>query len=293
VGFAEEEGVRFGSAYLGSKGFAGRLRAADLGRRDDAGVSVEEALQARDPGFALPSAGRAAKELLGYVETHIEQGPILEQRRLPVGVVTAIAGQIRGRAVFVGKAGHAGTTPMGLRKDALAGAAEWIGWIERYAAARRRAPLVATVGTIAVRPGAPNVISAAAMLSLDVRHPADRRLRSALAALVKQAKAIARRRGLKFSWEMTQRNGAVQCDPGLTAALKASVRAAGFKPIGLVSGAGHDGVVMSQLTPTAMLFVRCRSGLSHHPDEYASPADITAALRVLCDFLRRLAAAPG
>jgi len=291
LGFAEEEGVRFASAYLGSKGYAGQLRRADLARRDEAGISVEEVLKARDPDFTPPRPARRARELLGYVETHIEQGPVLEKCGLPVGVVTAIAGQIRGRAVFMGKAGHAGTTPMGLRCDALAGAAEWVGWIERYAAARARAPLVATVGTITVRPGAPNVIPGEAILSLDVRHPADRFAQASLAALLVQAKAIARRRNLRFAWEVTQRNGAVACNPALTKALSASIRAAGVKPLGLVSGAGHDGVVMSQLTPIAMLFVRCRKGLSHHPDEYASPADITVALRVLCDFLKRLAAA--
>jgi allantoate deiminase len=289
LGFAEEEGVRFASAYLGSKGYAGLLRARDLRFRDQSGVSVGDALMVRDARFALPKPAHGRAGWLGYVETHIEQGPVLEQRRLPVGFVTGIAAQVRGRAHFAGKAGHAGTTPMALRRDALAGAAEWMTWVERFAAARGRVPLVATVGTIGVRPGAANVIPAEAMLTLDIRHPGDHALGQALKMILTQGKAIARRRGLRFSWQLTQNNGAVSCDPALTAALKASVRAVGIKPLGLTSGAGHDGVVMSARTGIAMLFVRCRDGLSHHPDEYASAADITIALRVMCDFIRRLA----
>ncbi len=290
LGFAEEEGVRFASAYLGSEGFTGRLKAADLARRDEAGLAIAELLQQRHPGFVLPTAAYRRGQLLGYVETHIEQGPVLERRRLPVGVVSAIAGQIRGRLTFRGKAGHAGTTPMNLRQDALAGAAEWISEVERYAGARGRSPLVATVGTLTVKPGAPNVIPAEAVLSLDIRHPEDQVLKSELAAVLAAGQRIARRRGLKLSWEVTQHNGAVACDAALSDLLAASVRAAGVTPLRLVSGAGHDGVVMSRLTPVAMLFVRCRGGLSHHPDEYAAPADLTVALRVLCDFLKRLAA---
>jgi allantoate deiminase len=342
LGFAEEEGVRFASAYLGSKGFIGRLRAADLARQDESGETIADLLKRRhqagaaitgplkrrgEDGIAiagppegrglhvlLPAAAYRRSQLLGYVETHIEQGPVLEQRGLPVGVVSAIAGQIRGRITFRGKAGHAGTTPMNLRQDALAGAAEWIGEVERYAGARRPSggprpvpahgarkidwqsgpsPLVATVGTLTVKPGASNVIPAEAVLSLDIRHPVDRVLQSELAVLLAAGRRIARRRGLKFGWEATQHNGAVACDAALSDLLAASVQAAGVTPIRLVSGAGHDGVVISALTPIAMLFVRCRGGLSHHPDEYASPADLTVALRVLCDFLKRLAVSLG
>jgi len=290
VGFAEEEGVRFASAYLGSKGLTGRLRTADLARRDEEGITIAELLGRRDPQFVLPAPAHRRRDLLGYVETHIEQGPVLEARGLPVGVVSAIAGQTRGKVAFHGKAGHAGTTPMRLRRDALAGAAEWISWVEQYAGARGRGPLVATVGTLTVKPGAANVIPGEAALSLDIRHPVDRVLKSELAAVLAAGQRIARRRRLKFSWEETQRDGAVTCDAALSNLLAASVRAAKITPVRLVSGAGHDGVVMSRLTPIAMLFVRCRGGLSHHPDEYAAPADLAVALRVICDFLKRLAA---
>jgi len=288
VGFSEEEGVRFASAYLGSKGYAGRLRAGDLGLRDADGVSVREALEAGGGGtFKLPRAAHGRQELLGYVETHIEQGPVLEAEGLATGVVSAIAGQTRGRLTWRGKAGHAGTTPMGLRRDALAGAAEFIGVAESVARASR--PLVATVGTIVVAPGAPNVIPGEAMVSLDVRHPRDGARRVALRRLLAEAKGIARRRRLEVAWEVTQDNGAVACDAGLSAMLGKSVRAVQRRSVSLVSGAGHDAVVMAEVTRVAMLFVRCREGLSHHPDEFAAPGDIAVALRVMIDFLERMA----
>lgn len=288
LGFSEEEGVRFSSAYLGSKGFTGQLRAADLALKDAAGVSVRAALEEfGGRPFVLPRAAHRRADLLGYVEVHIEQGPVLEAKNLAVGVVSAIAGQTRGRLVFKGKAGHAGTTPMALRRDALAGAAEFI--LAAEAAARAAAPLVATVGMIDAKPGAPNVIPGAVTLSLDVRHPQDVARKKALRTLLAQAQAIARRRKLACSWAVTQENGAVACAPALTAQLAASVRRVQGRNVALVSGAGHDAVVMSALTPVAMLFVRCRDGLSHHPDEYAAPRDLDAALRTMIDFLEGMA----
>ncbi len=288
VGFSEEEGVRFASAYLGSKGYTGQLRAADLKLRDAKGVSVREALEKFNRGqFAPPKPAHRRSELLGYVEVHIEQGPVLEDKKLAVGVVSGIAGQTRGRLTFRGEAGHAGTTPMALRRDALAGAAEFVSFAETLA--RATEPLVTTVGTLAVAPGAPNVIPGEVVLSLDVRHPRDTSRRAAIELVLDAAKKIARHRKLEFAWETTQDNGAVACSPELTAVLEKSVRAVQRRSLSLVSGAGHDAVVMSQLTPIAMLFVRCRDGLSHHPDEFASPADLEVALRVIVDFLERLA----
>jgi allantoate deiminase len=288
VGFSEEEGVRFSSAYLGSKGYTGQLRATDLALRDASGSSVRRILEENNGGrFELPRAAHRPRELLGYVEVHVEQGPVLEAQKLAVGVVSAIAGQTRGRLTFRGKAGHAGTTPMALRRDALAGAAEFITVVESLA--RASAPLLATVGTIAVTPGAPNVIPGETLLSLDVRHPRDGARHGALRILLASARHITRRRKLSFTWEETQANGAVACSAGLTARLDESVKSVQRRSVALVSGAGHDAVIMSKLTPVAMLFVRCRDGLSHHPDEYAAPADIAIALRVTIDFLERLA----
>ncbi len=287
LGFSEEEGVRFSSAYLGSKGYSGQLRASDLKHRDAKNLSVREALATNAKPFALPKPAHRQSNLLGYIEVHIEQGPVLENEKLAVGVVSAIAGQTRGRLTFRGKAGHAGTTPMALRRDALAGAAELVLFAESLA--RKTPPLVATVGTLTVSPGAPNVIPGEVTLSLDVRHPRDAARRTALARLFAHAKKIASARQLTCDWQATQDNGAVACSAPLTALLAQSVRAVQSRSLALVSGAGHDAVVMSALTPVAMLFVRCRDGLSHHPDEFASPRDLDVALRVAVDFLERLA----
>jgi allantoate deiminase len=290
LGFSEEEGVRFGSAYLGSKGYAGRLRPADLRLRDAAGVSVGEVLAQRagTARFVPPAAAHRSRDLLGYLEVHIEQGPVLEAKKLAVGVVSGIAGQTRSRLVFRGRAGHAGTTPMTLRRDALAGAAEFV--LAAEACARRDPALVATVGSLAVSPGASNVIPAEAVLTLDVRHPRDAERRRALDELSRQAARIAVGRNLTLAWEETQDNDAVACSRPLTALLARSVRAQQGRCVELTSGAGHDAVVMATMASIAMLFVRCRGGLSHHADEFVAPADVEVALRVIVDFLERLAA---
>lgn len=288
LGFSEEEGVRFASAYLGSEGYTGRLKSASLALRDADGATVQQALETFGGGaFVLPKPARRRSELLGYVEVHIEQGPVLEREKLAVGVVTAIAGQSRFKLTWTGKAGHAGTTPMTLRRDALAGTAEFL--LAAESLARATPGLVATVGALNVSPGAANVIPGQVGHTLDVRHERDAIRKRTLLKLGQLAQRIARRRGLTVKWQRTQDNGAVACSPTLTAALRRSVAAVQGKSRALVSGAGHDGVVMSTLTSIAMLFVRCRDGLSHHPDEYASPKDIAVALEVMVDFLLRLA----
>ena len=288
VGFSEEEGVRFASAYLGSEGYTGRLKAKTLELRDGAGVSVGDALQELGGGrFSLPKAAHRRSDVLGYVEVHSEQGPVLEAKGLAVGVVSAIAGQSRFKLTWTGQAGHAGTTPMALRRDALTGAAEFALAVEKRA--RSTAGLVATVGVLTVSPGAANVIPGQVGHTLDVRHASDAKRRTALFELGRVAARIAQQRGLTVAWQRTQDNGAVDCSPELTAQLERSVKTVQGRSLSLVSGAGHDGVVMSALTPVAMLFVRCRGGLSHHPDEYASAADLEIALRVMVDFLRRMA----
>ena len=288
LGFSEEEGVRFASAYLGSEGYTGRLSSRTLELRDGTGVSVGDALKEWGGGrFSLPKAAHKRGELLGYVEVHIEQGPVLTAKKLAVGVVSAIAGQCRFKLIWTGKAGHAGTTPMALRRDALTGAAEFALAAEQLA--RNPAGLVATVGALTVSPGAANVIPGQVVHTLDVRHARDGVRREALFALGRVAKRIAKQRGLSVAWQRTQDNCAVECSVGLTALLERSVKAVQGTSLSLVCGAGHDGVVMAALTPVAMLFVRCRDGLSHHPDEYASPADLKIGLRVMVDFLERMA----
>ncbi|MBI3885154.1 MAG: allantoate amidohydrolase [Opitutae bacterium] len=289
IGFSEEEGVRFASAYLGSKGYCGKLTAADLAMRDAEGISVGDALRKFTNGkFSLPEPAHKRSDLLGYVEAHIEQGPVLEAEKLSVGVVSAIAGQSRFKLTWTGQAGHAGTTPMNLRRDALAGVAEFAVGVE--AIARRTPGLVATIGSVIVSPGAANVIPGQVVHTLDVRHARDSVRRAALMQIGRLATRIADERRLTRRWQRTQENGAVGCAPKLTATLARSVQAVQGKSISLVSGAGHDAVVLSSLAPVALLFVRTRDGLSHHPDEFTSARDLDVALRVMIDFLERLAA---
>ena len=292
IGFSEEEAVRFSGAYIGSKAYTGKLREADLSLKDARGLTLKEVIESHSGRkFVLPKANHASRDLLGYLEVHIEQGPVLEDEGLALGVVSAIASQTRGKFTFRGKAGHAGTTPMNLRRDSLAGAAEFILEVEKFA--QSKPPLVATVGTIVVPAGAANVIPGETVVSLDVRHPSDAQCRIAVESLVRVAKAIARRRGLAGEWQPTMQHKATPCSRALTTLLHESVKAVQPSSPELVSGAGHDGVVMAAQTPIAMLFVRCRDGLSHHPDEYVSPQDLDASLRATVDFLVRLAKREG
>jgi allantoate deiminase len=283
LGFADEEGVRYGTAYLGSSVVAGAFDPVALQRRDTDGVAMADAIATFGGDVAgLAAARRDPFDLLGYVEVHIEQGPVLEAEDLPVGVVTGIAGQTRAEVVFTGVAGHAGTVPMSLRRDALAAAAEWIGAVE----ARGRAVegLVATVGAMAVDPGASNVIPARAAMSLDVRHLDDAVREAAVADLRARAEAVAAARGLEVAWTDVQATAAVACSEPLTGALEAAVADAGVRVARLPSGAGHDAAVMARICDVAMLFVRCAGGISHNPAEAVTTEDVAVAI----DVARRL-----
>jgi allantoate deiminase len=284
VGFADEEGVRYGTAYLGSAALAGTLDHDLLQRTDANGISMADAIAAvgGDPG-ALAAAQRDLPDPVGYCEVHIEQGPVLEDADVPVGVVTAIAGQTRARVTFAGTPGHAGTVPMDRRHDALPAAAEWILAVEEIA--RATDGLVATVGDARIDPGAPNVIPGQVILALDVRHADDAARAAAAKELRDRADAIARGRGLRAAWTAMQDTAAVACSPRLADALADAVSAAGQRVVRLPSGAGHDAVAMSAVAPVAMLFVRCAGGISHHPAESVSPKDVAVAIDVLTGFL--------
>ena len=288
VAFADEEGVRYGTGYLGSSVPAGRFENAWLQRVDAEGVALADAVRGwgGDPE-AIAAGGRGPDELLGYMEVHIEQGPVLDDRGLPVGVVTGIAGQTRARVAFAGEAGHAGTTPMEGRRDALAAAAEWIGAVE--AAARGREGLVATVGEIAAEPGAANVIPRRVTASLDVRHADDGLREAAAAALRDRAARIGAARGIEVAWDEIQATRAVPCSPELTEELAAAAEDAGHPAPRLASGAGHDAAMMAAIAPVAMLFVRCAGGVSHHPDESVREEDVEVAIDVTTRFVQRLA----
>ncbi len=285
VAFADEEGARFGTAFLGSSVLAGRFDRADLSRVDADGISLEEAIREfkGDPA-GLGAAARAPESIAGYAEVHIEQGPLLEERGLPLGVVSAISGQTRVALRFTGVAGHAGTVPMELRRDALGAAAEIV--LAAEALARETAGLVATVGRLTVAPGAPNVIPATAELTLDVRHPDDAERTAAVRRMRQSAERTAAARGVALSWEELHDEDAVRCDPRLTDLMTSAARAAaGTEPLSLPSGAGHDAAVMAAVAPMTMLFVRCAGGISHHPGESVAGADVALAVDALARFV--------
>jgi allantoate deiminase len=281
LAFADEEGLRFGWTYLGSRAVAGRLGAHELQRTDDAGVTMADAIRAfgGDPSRIVDDRWRGDRPL-GYIEVHIEQGPVLEKLELPVGVVSAIAGQDRMRISFVGEAGHAGTVPMDQRRDALVVASMFVIAVEQEA--RRRPGLVATVGRLEVEPGAANVIPGRAELTLDVRHPDDGVRIEASQRMIADAHALAEGRGLTVEVRPTSERAAVTCSPELTDRLR---RAIGEGAVEVASGAGHDGVYMSELTDIAMLFVRCKDGISHNPAESVTTEDVGVAIDVLSRFL--------
>jgi allantoate deiminase len=281
TGFADEEGVRYASTLLGSRAVAGTFDESVLGVKDQAGVSMRDALTkfGLDPAH-IGAAARAQRELLAYVELHIEQGPVLEGLNLPVGVVTAIAGATRLAVSLTGMAGHAGTVPMALRRDALAGAAECIVEIEEFC---RTDPdgLVGTVGYIHAMPGATNVIPGQVAFTIDIRAPSDPHRKLAVADIVRQIENIAKRRKLALQIDVTHENRTAPCAPWLRSQLSRAVAAEGFRVFELSSGAGHDGMAMIDISDVGMLFVRCRGGISHHPDEHVEVADADAGARVL------------
>ena len=288
LGFSEEEGVRYRTPYLGSLAYAGRFDPALLDLVDAGGVTMADAFRrfGLDPARVHEAASPPGR-LLAYLEAHIEQGPVLEAAGLPVGVVTAIAGQSRLLVTFEGQAGHAGTAPMDLRRDALAGAAELIVAVERTA--RAFDGLRGTVGWVEVRPGGTNVVPGLASLSLDLRHQLDWVREHAVAHLLTVADRAAADRKLTFRVDRRQDHPAVPTDPELTHLLADAVRTSGIETKRLVSGAGHDAAVIAGIAPTTMLFLRSPGGISHHPDERVEPADVRAALAVMVRWLLTLA----
>jgi allantoate deiminase len=289
IAFGDEEGSRFTSTLTGSRALAGRFDPIVLEERDRAGVSRRDALVAfgGDPD-AVPAEARYPDQTLGYLEVHIEQGPVLEARELPVAIVEAIAGASRGTITLIGEAGHAGTVPMDLRRDALAAAAEIVLAVERCA---RRVPgLVATVGRCEVARAATNTVPGDVLLSLDVRSADDAIRARALAEIEAEVAAIAGARGVAAAVAMTYEAPAATADRRLCAALAAALTAAGQPVLWMTSGAGHDAMAFGGRIPFAMLFVRCRRGVSHHPDEHAEATDIEVAAEVLWRTLSTLQA---
>ncbi|OYX10783.1 MAG: Zn-dependent hydrolase [Rhizobiales bacterium 32-66-8] len=286
VAFSDEEGVRFPSTLTSSKALAGRFDPACLAETDSAGLSRGEALRAFGaPLERVADCARDPATTLGYVEVHIEQGPVLEALGLPLGIVTGIAGASRASVRITGQAGHSGTLPMAMRQDALTAAAEIILAVE----ARGRADvapdsLVATVGTLAVAGSAVNVVPGEVCFSLDVRASSDGVRQAATADISRAIGEICARRGVTPSLTWGHDAPAAPCDPGLMAGLAAAVAGIGLPVHLLPSGAGHDAMVFRDVLPMAMLFVRSANG-SHNPREYASPEDIGLAAQALHAFL--------
>jgi allantoate deiminase len=286
IGFSEEEGVRYRFPFIGSRALVGRLDAEHLALEDDDGIPLAHALTSfgLDPRKIASCA--LAEDVFGFLEFHIEQGILLESEDLSLGVVQAIAGQNRAEITFTGHASHAGTTPMRLRKDAVAGAAEWVCEVERLAL--DTPGLVATVGNLRTHPGAGNIVAGQLRASLDVRHADDAIRHRAVESLLDKAEAIATRRGLTVASTMLMDQPAVAMDGGLCTMATEAMRGLGMTPLSMVSGAGHDAMIMAERVPSTMIFLRSPGGISHHPEESVRPQDVENALAAGLAILRHI-----
>lgn len=288
LGFSDEEGVRFQTTYLGSRSIIGPLDSATLAAKDARGKTLSTVLAEEGWHENASTIRYAPGSVRGYVELHIEQGRVLEELEQPAAVVSSIAGQTRLAITLTGQADHAGTTPMHLRRDALAGAATCI--VAAESVARSQENAVITVGKISVHPGASNSIPQRADFTVDLRHPVDSIRESLLCQLELLFRSVAEHRKLVLNWHVVQSSSATPCDDNLSATLMDAMETVTGSRHSMVSGAGHDGVALAPVMPIAMLFIRCRGGLSHHPDEYASPEDIRTGIEILTRFLTSLPA---
>lgn len=287
VGFSEEEGVRFGTPFIGSRALTARLDEEFLNQQDANGISIRKAIE--NFGLNLAEIPHAAlkDDALAYLEFHIEQGPVLETLGRPLGLVEAIAAQARLEFVFLGNANHAGTTPMHLRHDAIAAAAEWIVTVE--CTAQSQPGLVATVGQIEAKPGTTNVIAREARVTLDVRHRSDDTCARAVESLVRQAEEISARRGLTTRRKVLLSQRAVAMDAFLIEQIAEAIRRTGCEPHRMVSGAGHDAMILAEKVPAAMIFLRSPGGISHDPAESVVMEDVAKALECGLHLLDQLA----
>lgn len=288
IAFSDEEGVRFHTTYLGSKVVAGSFDTATLDKQDSAEITLQEAIKTiggnpeKLKEDAIPS-----EDWIGYFEVHIEQGPVLYEKNIPVAIVTSIAGQNRIEITLKGMAGHAGTVPMNMRRDALCGAAEFILETEKYAQSLK-GEIVATVGKLNIPNPASNVIPGIVTFTLDLRSANETTLETAEKKIKNLAGEISLKRDLELEWNLVQHTEPVSCSPKLNELLTEAIAETGYEVIKLVSGAGHDAVPISKIAPATMLFVRCFEGISHNPLENAEVKDIAAALQVSENFLQKL-----
>jgi allantoate deiminase len=290
VGFSEEEGIRFGVPFIGSRALIGRLDGDLLSLRDSKNVSVREAILSYGLNPSESPAASLQEGVLGYIEFHIEQGPVLQHRELPLGIVETIAGQTRMELVFTGFANHAGTTPMALRRDALVAAAEWAVAVEKRAL--EIPGLVATVGALAAMPGAANVIAGECRATLDVRHASDATRKQSVRAFVQSAAEIAKRRGISLTSSTKLVQAATPMDSFLVKQIDIAVSQAGIAPYRMTSGAGHDAMVLAEKIPSAMVFLRSPAGISHNPEESVLVEDVAKAIECGLHLLDQLAVSP-
>lgn len=291
VGFGDEEGVRFGTTLLGSRAVAGIFDESALRAKDASGKSMREALVefGLDPS-RISAIARRKRDVAAYAELHIEQGPVLEAEGLAVGVVTAINGFSRLRVTLRGVAGHAGTVPMKLRRDALTAAAECVLAVERIA--KGHPDVVGTVGRIEVKPGAINVIPGEVGFTVDVRAPQDELRTRSVASIRAEIENVCRKREVRSEIETLQEFGSTACSPWLMEQMENAVKRQGLAVRRLPSGAGHDGMALRAITDICMLFVRCKGGISHSPLESITEADAAAGAKVLFDFIEHFRLPP-
>ena len=290
IGFSEEEGVRFGVPFIGSRALVGRLDEELLSRRDANNVSIQEAIQSYGLKPSEMPAATLQEGVLGYLEFHIEQGPVLEHRGIPLGIVETIAGQTRMELIFTGVANHAGTTPMSLRRDALVAAAEWALAVEKEA--HDIPGLVATVGALEAKPGVTNVIAGECRATLDVRHPSDTARVQSVTAFLRSATEIAKRRDISLASSTNLVQAATPMDSFLVHEIDAAVSHAGIKSHRMVSGAGHDAMILAEKVPSAMIFLRSPGGISHNPKESVLVEDVAKAIECGVHLLNQLAVSP-
>ena len=285
VAFSDEEGVRFHTTYLGSKVIAGSFEETLLEKIDDKGITLKQAIEEMGGDTnKIRSDSLHSQKWLGYFEIHIEQGPVLYEKNIPVAMVTAIAGQIRVEIKFKGVAGHAGTVPMHMRNDALVAASEFILELEEFAGNDNN-NVLATVGKLQIPNAASNTIPGEAICSLDLRSDDEKSLSSSCEIIKAFCEAIGRKRNIEIEWNYVQQTKPVACDEKLNECLEDAIRKAGYPVLKLVSGAGHDAVAVSVVSPVAMLFVRCYKGISHNPLENVELKDIAAAIKVSDNFI--------
>ena len=288
IGFAEEEGQRYKATFLGSGALVGQFNPDWLAQADADGVTMREAMQHAGLNVDdIAKLQRNPKDYLGFIEVHIEQGPVLNELNMPLGIVTSINGSIRFVGEFIGQASHAGTTPMGRRRDAACAAAELALYIEERAA--EDGDSVATMGLLGVPSGSINVVPGRCAFSLDLRAPNDAQ-RDALAAdVLEKLQQIAMRRGVTYTLEETMRASAAPSDPAWQKRWEAAVESLGLPVFRMPSGAGHDAMKLHEMMPQAMLFVRGENaGISHNPLESTNAEDMQLAVQAMQRLLQDL-----